>query len=124
MIHYLRLSHHLIVLNYLICTFDKLKSVSSEPINITDVVFDGVEVRVFEPPAKQDEPLKRSVVYIHGGGWALASASTCLLVTKWDSGVVSSQQQKPKAVFLPGDDDFAETYLNSEVTICILAQQM
>uniref|UniRef100_A0A8C9ETF0 Neutral cholesterol ester hydrolase 1 n=1 Tax=Pavo cristatus TaxID=9049 RepID=A0A8C9ETF0_PAVCR len=78
LIHYLRLSHHLIVLNYLICTFDKLKSVSSEPINITDVVFDGVEVRVFEPPAKQDEPLKRSVVYIHGGGWALASASTCL----------------------------------------------
>ncbi|XP_040535479.1 neutral cholesterol ester hydrolase 1 isoform X1 [Gallus gallus] len=78
LIHYLRLSHHLIVLNYLICTFDKLKSVSSEPINITDVVFDGVEVRVFEPPAKQDEPLKRSVVYIHGGGWALASARTSL----------------------------------------------
>lgn len=99
LIHYLRLSHHLIVLNYLICTFDKLKSVSSEPINITDVVFDGVEVRVFEPPAKQDEPLKRSVVYIHGGGWALASASTCLLVTKWDSGLVSFQQEKPKAVF-------------------------
>ncbi|KAM7108155.1 LOW QUALITY PROTEIN: neutral cholesterol ester hydrolase 1 [Ciconia maguari] len=75
LIHYLRLSHHLVVLNYLICTFDKLKSVSSEDINITDAVFDGVEVRVFEPPAKRDERLKRSVVYIHGGGWALASAT-------------------------------------------------
>uniref|UniRef100_A0A8B9TRC0 Neutral cholesterol ester hydrolase 1 n=1 Tax=Anas platyrhynchos TaxID=8839 RepID=A0A8B9TRC0_ANAPL len=75
LIHYFRLSHHLIVLNYLICTFDKLKSVSSEHINITDAVFDGVEVRVFEPPGKPDEMLKRSVVYIHGGGWALASAS-------------------------------------------------
>ncbi|KAF2975729.1 hypothetical protein EK904_014043 [Melospiza melodia maxima] len=78
LIHYLRLSHHLIVLNYLICTFDKLKSVSSEDVKITDAVFDGVEVRVFEPPAKGDESLKRSVVYIHGGGWALASARTSL----------------------------------------------
>uniref|UniRef100_A0A8C6YTR2 Neutral cholesterol ester hydrolase 1 n=1 Tax=Nothoprocta perdicaria TaxID=30464 RepID=A0A8C6YTR2_NOTPE len=78
LIHYLRLSHHLIVLNYVIGTFDKLKSVSSERISITDAVFDGVEVRVFEPPAKQDETLKRSVVYIHGGGWALASARTSL----------------------------------------------
>uniref|UniRef100_A0A8C4XN92 Neutral cholesterol ester hydrolase 1 n=1 Tax=Falco tinnunculus TaxID=100819 RepID=A0A8C4XN92_FALTI len=78
LIHYLRLSHHLIVLNYLICTFDKLKSVSSEDINITDTVFDGVEVRVFEPPAQPDGRLKRSVVYIHGGGWALASARTSL----------------------------------------------
>uniref|UniRef100_A0A8D0FK40 Neutral cholesterol ester hydrolase 1 n=1 Tax=Strix occidentalis caurina TaxID=311401 RepID=A0A8D0FK40_STROC len=54
------------------------ESVSSEDINITDAVFDGVEVRVFEPPAKRDERLKRSVVYIHGGGWALASARTSL----------------------------------------------
>ncbi|KAM9200296.1 LOW QUALITY PROTEIN: neutral cholesterol ester hydrolase 1-like [Mergus octosetaceus] len=77
LIHYFRLSP-LIVLNYLICTFDKLKSVSSEHINITDAVFDGVEVRVFEPPGKPDEMLKRSVVYIHGGGWALASARTSL----------------------------------------------
>ncbi|NWW22436.1 NCEH1 hydrolase, partial [Falcunculus frontatus] len=78
LIHYLRLGHHLIVLNYLICTFDKLKDVSSEDIKITDAVFDGVEVRVFEPAAKGDESLKRSVVYIHGGGWALASARTSL----------------------------------------------
>ncbi|NXX88994.1 NCEH1 hydrolase, partial [Centropus bengalensis] len=78
LIHYLRLSHHLIVLNFVIRTFDKLKFVSSEDINVTDDVFDGVEVRVFEPPGKGDERLRRSVVYIHGGGWALASARTSL----------------------------------------------
>ncbi|XP_010139158.1 PREDICTED: neutral cholesterol ester hydrolase 1-like, partial [Buceros rhinoceros silvestris] len=78
LIHYLRLSHHVTVLNYLIYTFDKLKYDSDNNVNITDVVFDGVEVRVFEPSAKGDERLKRSVIYIHGGGWALASARTSL----------------------------------------------
>ncbi|XP_027541277.1 neutral cholesterol ester hydrolase 1 [Neopelma chrysocephalum] len=82
LIHYLRFSHHLIVLNYLISTFDlyQLESVSSEDIKVTDTVFDGVEVRVFEPPARGDESLKRGVVYIHGGGWALASARTSLYI--------------------------------------------
>ncbi|CAM2119383.1 unnamed protein product [Caretta caretta] len=76
LVHCLRLSHHLRVLNYVIGTFDKLEPSSSEHIKITDALFDGVEVRVFEPSPKQDETLKRSVVYIHGGGWALASART------------------------------------------------
>ncbi|NXS07994.1 NCEH1 hydrolase, partial [Neodrepanis coruscans] len=75
-VHQLGLGHHLIVLNYLINSFDQLQSFSSEDIKITDAVFDGVEVRVFEPLAKGDESLRRSVVYIHGGGWALASAKT------------------------------------------------
>lgn len=44
-------------------------------MKVTDTDFDGVEVRVFEGAPKPDEPLRRSVVYIHGGGWALASAS-------------------------------------------------
>ncbi|NWV46422.1 NCEH1 hydrolase, partial [Daphoenositta chrysoptera] len=78
LIHYLKLSHHLILLNYLIWSFDKLTDVSSEDIKIKDAVFDGVKVRVFEPLAKGDESLKRSVVYIHGGGWALASSRTSL----------------------------------------------
>lgn len=71
------------------CVYFVLKSL----VNIMDAVFDGVEVRVFEPPGKQDEMLKRSVVYIHGGGWALASASMCLLVTEWDFPLVSSQKE-------------------------------
>ncbi|NXR07640.1 NCEH1 hydrolase, partial [Semnornis frantzii] len=74
LIDYLRLSHHLIALNFFIGTFDKINFVSPKDIKITDTVFDGVEVRVYQPPAKQDEGLKRSVVYIHGGGWALARA--------------------------------------------------
>lgn len=44
-------------------------------MKVTDTDFDGVEVRVFEASPKPDEQLRRSVVYIHGGGWALASAS-------------------------------------------------
>ncbi|NXH88810.1 NCEH1 hydrolase, partial [Edolisoma coerulescens] len=78
LIHYLRLSHHLTVLNHLICAIDKLMDVSSEDVKITDAVFDGVGVRVFDPPAKGDETLKRGIVYIHGGGWALASPRTSL----------------------------------------------
>lgn len=70
MIHYLRLSHHVTVPNYLIYTFDKLKYVSDNYVNITDVVFNGVEVRLFEPPAKGDARLKCGAIYIHGGGWA------------------------------------------------------
>ncbi|XP_054022549.1 neutral cholesterol ester hydrolase 1 [Dryobates pubescens] len=74
LIDYLKLSHHLIALNFLISTFDKVDFSSHKDIKITDTVFDGVEVRVYQPLAKQDGGLKRSIVYIHGGGWALARA--------------------------------------------------
>lgn len=74
LMHYLGLSHHLLALNFIIGSFGKKGAWSSARVNVTDTDFDGVEVRVFEGPAKPEEPLKRSVVYIHGGGWALASA--------------------------------------------------
>uniref|UniRef100_A0A8I3WJR7 Neutral cholesterol ester hydrolase 1 n=1 Tax=Callithrix jacchus TaxID=9483 RepID=A0A8I3WJR7_CALJA len=74
MIHYLGLSHHLLALNFIIVSFGKKSAWSSAQVKVTDTDFDGVEVRVFEGPPKPEEPLKRSVVYIHGGGWALASA--------------------------------------------------
>uniref|UniRef100_A0A8I5NKH9 Neutral cholesterol ester hydrolase 1 n=2 Tax=Cercopithecidae TaxID=9527 RepID=A0A8I5NKH9_PAPAN len=76
LIHYLGLSHHLLALNFIIVSFGKKSAWSSAQVKVTDTDFDGVEVRVFEGPPKPEEPLKRSVVYIHGGGWALASAST------------------------------------------------
>ncbi|PNI77816.1 NCEH1 isoform 3 [Pan troglodytes] len=76
LIHYLGLSHHLLALNFIIVSFGKKSAWSSARVKVTDTDFDGVEVRVFEGPPKPEEPLKRSVVYIHGGGWALASAST------------------------------------------------
>ncbi|XP_036902405.1 neutral cholesterol ester hydrolase 1 isoform X1 [Sturnira hondurensis] len=74
LIHYLGLSHHLVTLNFIIFSFGKKSAWSSTQVKVTDTDFDGVEVRVFEGSPKPEEPLKRSVVYIHGGGWALASA--------------------------------------------------
>ncbi|XP_019590596.2 neutral cholesterol ester hydrolase 1 isoform X1 [Rhinolophus sinicus] len=74
LIHYLGLSHHLLALNFIILCFGKKSAWSSAQVKVTDTDFDGVEVRVFEGPPKPEEPLKRSVVYIHGGGWALGSA--------------------------------------------------
>lgn len=75
LIHFLGLSHHLLALNFIIVSFGKKSAWSSAQVKVTDTDFDGVEVRVFEGFPKPEEPLKRSVVYIHGGGWALASAS-------------------------------------------------
>ncbi|XP_048203069.1 neutral cholesterol ester hydrolase 1 [Perognathus longimembris pacificus] len=74
LIHYLGLSHHLIALNFIIISFGKKSALSSPQVKVEDTFFDGVEVRVFEGASKPEEPLRRSVVYIHGGGWALASA--------------------------------------------------
>ncbi|KAL6085167.1 hypothetical protein STEG23_013285 [Scotinomys teguina] len=74
LIHSLGLSHHLIALNFIIVSFGKKSARSSLKVKVTDTDFDGVEVRVFEGSPKPDEQLRRSVVYIHGGGWALASA--------------------------------------------------
>ncbi|XP_023371532.1 neutral cholesterol ester hydrolase 1 isoform X2 [Otolemur garnettii] len=74
LIHYLGLSHHLLALNFIIVSFGKKTAWSSAQVKVTDTEFDGVEVRVFEGPRKPEEPLQRSVVYVHGGGWALASA--------------------------------------------------
>ncbi|XP_075806534.1 neutral cholesterol ester hydrolase 1 [Microtus pennsylvanicus] len=74
LIHSLGLSHHLIALNFIIISFGKKSARSSPKVQVTDTDFDGVEVRVFEGSPKPDEQLRRSVIYIHGGGWALASA--------------------------------------------------
>lgn len=74
LIHSLGLSHHLIALNFIIVSFGKKSASSSPKVKVTDTDFDGVEVRVFEGSPKPNEQLRRSVVYIHGGGWALASA--------------------------------------------------
>lgn len=75
LIHYLGLSHRLLALNFIIVSLSKKSAWSSAQVKVTDTDFDGVEVRVFEGSPKPGEPLRRSVVYIHGGGWALASAS-------------------------------------------------
>ncbi|OCT80762.1 neutral cholesterol ester hydrolase 1 [Xenopus laevis] len=76
LVHYFGLSHHLRVLNFVSNYFDKLDPVSSEHLKVTDTVFDGVEVRIFEPTKGFNKKLKKAIVYIHGGGWALGSART------------------------------------------------
>ncbi|XP_053566116.1 neutral cholesterol ester hydrolase 1 [Bombina bombina] len=72
--HYLGLSHHMRVLNFVSSYFDKLDPVSTEHLKVTDTVFDAVEVRIFEPTNEISGALKRAIVYIHGGGWALGGA--------------------------------------------------
>ncbi|XP_036613551.1 neutral cholesterol ester hydrolase 1 [Trichosurus vulpecula] len=74
LIQYVGLSHHLIALNFIIVSFGRKSASSSPKVQITDTDFDGVEVRVFEGFPKAREPLKSGIIYIHGGGWALASA--------------------------------------------------
>uniref|UniRef100_A0A5F8G3H2 Neutral cholesterol ester hydrolase 1 n=1 Tax=Monodelphis domestica TaxID=13616 RepID=A0A5F8G3H2_MONDO len=74
LIQYVGLSHHLLALNFIIVSFGRKSAWSSTNVQITDTNFDGVEVRVFEGFPKTKEPLKSGVLYIHGGGWALASA--------------------------------------------------
>lgn len=44
-------------------------------VQVSDVTFGGVPVRVFEPPAGGEGHLRRGLVHFHGGGWALGSAS-------------------------------------------------
>ncbi|XP_055502245.1 neutral cholesterol ester hydrolase 1-like [Leucoraja erinacea] len=74
LVQQLGLGHHLKVLNFVITAFDMLAPQSSEIVNVTDTTFDGVQVRVFEPKRKLSRELRRSIIYIHGGGWALGSA--------------------------------------------------
>lgn len=44
-------------------------------VRVSDVPFAGVPVRVYEPPAGGDGHLRRGLVFLHGGGWALGSGS-------------------------------------------------
>ncbi|XP_069831281.1 neutral cholesterol ester hydrolase 1 isoform X1 [Dendropsophus ebraccatus] len=74
--HYLGLSHHLHVLNFVSSYFDKLDPESSANLKVTDTAFDGVGVRIFEPKKELHGSLQRSIIYVHGGGWALGSART------------------------------------------------
>ncbi|KAG2463007.1 neutral cholesterol ester hydrolase 1-like [Polypterus senegalus] len=72
--HHLGLSHYITVLNFAVMSFEILAPLSSESVRVSDVMFDKVLVRVFETTKLPSEDLKRSVIYIHGGGWALGSA--------------------------------------------------
>ncbi|XP_049596810.1 neutral cholesterol ester hydrolase 1a [Syngnathus scovelli] len=40
---------------------------------VSDVVFDGVPVRIYQPQTEGEGQLRRGLLYIHGGGWAYGS---------------------------------------------------
>lgn len=49
--------------------------VPSEGLKVQDTTFAGVPVRVYESRGGEKGGLRRGLVYLHGGGWALASTS-------------------------------------------------
>lgn len=44
-------------------------------VKVSDITFAGIQVRVYEPPAGGEGHLRRGLMFFHGGGWALGSAS-------------------------------------------------
>ncbi|KAM8916738.1 neutral cholesterol ester hydrolase 1a [Spinachia spinachia] len=42
-------------------------------VKVSDTTFAGVPVRVYEPPAGGEGHLRRGLLFIHGGGWALGT---------------------------------------------------
>ncbi|CAB1349317.1 unnamed protein product [Coregonus sp. 'balchen'] len=49
--------------------------VSDQHVHVTEELFDGVEVVVYQPKLQGgDSELRRAVIYLHGGGWCLGSA--------------------------------------------------
>ncbi|XP_007439654.1 neutral cholesterol ester hydrolase 1 [Python bivittatus] len=74
--HSMGLGHHIRLLNVFIHNLESLTSLPAEHVKITDTTFDGVAVRVYQPFAESQKTLRRSLIYIHGGGWALLSAKS------------------------------------------------
>uniref|UniRef100_A0A8C9R7C2 Neutral cholesterol ester hydrolase 1b, tandem duplicate 1 n=1 Tax=Scleropages formosus TaxID=113540 RepID=A0A8C9R7C2_SCLFO len=72
--HDLGLSHRIYVLNFAVNRFEVQGPRSSKAVLVTDTAFAGVQVRVFESTRRKEGELKRAVIYLHGGGWALGSA--------------------------------------------------
>lgn len=61
---------------YLITLVEKIVPVSDEHVKVTEEKFDGVEVVFYQPKEPgSDTELRRAVIYLHGGGWCLGSAS-------------------------------------------------
>ncbi|XP_060623501.2 neutral cholesterol ester hydrolase 1 [Anolis sagrei] len=127
--HFLGIGHHLRVLNYLIGAFDQTDSQTSERMKITDTQFNGVEVRVYEPSQEGEKTLKRSVVYIHGGGWALASArggyynNLCLVMAEsLDAVIVSIEYRLVPDFHFPAQFDDAMNAVKHFMLPEVLAQ--
>lgn len=71
--HDLGLSHPFAFVKYFMPWNDIESAQSSPGVRVRDTSFAGVHARVFETTLAGH--LKRGVVYFHGGGWTLGSAS-------------------------------------------------
>ncbi|XP_028320593.1 arylacetamide deacetylase [Gouania willdenowi] len=82
---------------YFITLLEKIAPVSDEHVMVSEQKFDGVEVVLYEPRHSGDDAsLRRSVIYLHGGGWCLGSSRMSpydllarKLVTELDAVVLS-----------------------------------
>ncbi|XP_028831368.1 neutral cholesterol ester hydrolase 1a [Denticeps clupeoides] len=71
---HLGLCHHIRLITNTANAFEGLLSVAYEGVEVHDTLFAGVHVRVFQPTSGEKGKLRRGLVFIHGGGWALCSA--------------------------------------------------
>ncbi|TSN21167.1 Arylacetamide deacetylase [Bagarius yarrelli] len=81
----------------LVTFLERVVPVSDERVKVTEASFDGVEVLVYESRLdRRKSEKRRSVIYLHGGGWCLGSAKmgpydllARQMVTELDAVVVS-----------------------------------
>ncbi|XP_074549263.1 neutral cholesterol ester hydrolase 1-like [Halichoeres trimaculatus] len=122
--HALGVCHRLHLLNQVVSWLEVIEAQSSPTLHVTDFDLGGVPTRVFQP--KGGQPLKRGIIYFHGGGWALGSGrmrSYDLLCRKMaedlDSVVMSVDYRlAPEAVFPDQYHDAlaaSRAFLSSEV---------
>ncbi|XP_032081064.1 arylacetamide deacetylase-like [Thamnophis elegans] len=81
----LGVGHFMDVLNlYTIATYTP--PTSDEKVIVTDTEFSHVPVRLYIP-TKQSDVLKRAVIFMHGGGWCIGSATmkSYDLLSRWTS---------------------------------------
>ncbi|KAM9315897.1 arylacetamide deacetylase [Gastrophryne carolinensis] len=70
---WLGMKHYMDVM-MLLTDFEHTEPKSDEHLEVTDTSFVNIPVRLFVPK-QNSKTLRRGVIYIHGGGWCLGSAS-------------------------------------------------
>ncbi|KAG9264689.1 neutral cholesterol ester hydrolase 1-like [Astyanax mexicanus] len=63
--------HHIRLINSAITGFESLVPLDYEEVQVEDLEFSGVQVRLYQPGTDAQPGLRRAVVFIHGGGWSL-----------------------------------------------------
>ncbi|XP_007439720.1 arylacetamide deacetylase [Python bivittatus] len=81
----LGLAHYMDVL-MMITNIQYTPPASDEKVTVTEAKFNHVPVRLYIP-TEQSDVLKRAVIYIHGGGWCIGSATmkSYDLLSRWTS---------------------------------------